>query len=220
MGIWNSLVEKLNPAQPEIVDDYGEDFNPSYNLYNNQIAYNTIEIVNRGVNLITDGSADIKLDIGEMLPFFNSPTRVRGARLKELLNFKPNPFYNADLFKRNIFMDLVLEGDAFIFYDGAHLYNLPAINVTIVADKKTYIKEYKYADKVFKPSEVIHIKDNSGDSIYDGTSRLDSAKQSLITLKSMLNYQKNFFDNSAVPGLILITPNPLSDRVKNRLTVE
>ena len=34
----------------------------------------------------------------------------------------------------------------------------------------------------------------------------------------MLNYQKNFFENSAVPGLILITPNPLSERVKTRLT--
>ena len=212
------LVEKLNPAQEDIVDDFGDTHQPSSNLYTNQIAYNTIEIVNRGVNLVVDGSADIPLDIGEMLGFYHSPTRVRNKRLEELLNFKPNPFYNANVFKRNIFIDLVLEGDAFIYYDGAYLYNLPALNVDIVADKKTYVKEYRYAEKIFKPSEIIHIKDNSGDSIYEGKSRLDSAKQSLITLKSMLDYQKNFFDNSAVPGIILITPNPLSERVKNRLT--
>jgi HK97 family phage portal protein len=33
----------------------------------------------------------------------------------------------------------------------------------------------------------------------------------------MIQYQANFFDNAAVPGLVLSTPNPLSDRVKNRL---
>ena len=217
-SIKDFIIEKLNPAQSEIVDDFGEEHGPSINLYNNQKAYNTIEIVNRGVNLLVDGAADVPLDVGDMLGFFNSPNRVRQPRLQELLNFKPNPYYNADLFKRNIFIDLILEGDAFIYYDGAYLYNLPAINVDIVSDRKTYIKEFKYADKVFKPSEIIHIKDNSGDSIYEGTSRLDSAKQSLNTLKSMLDYQKNFFDNSAVPGIILITPNPLSERVKTRLT--
>jgi HK97 family phage portal protein len=218
MKLWDKIVEKLNPAQTDIVDDYGDSHSPSANLYNNQIAYNTIEIVNRGVNLLVDGAADIKLDLGEPQEFFNSEKRVRAKRLTELLNFKPNPYYNADLFKRNIFIDLILEGDAFIYFDGAYLYHLPALNVDIIADKKTYIKEYHYADKVFKPSEIIHIKDNSGDSIYEGRSRLDSAKQSLVTLKSMLDYQKNFFDNSAVPGIILITPNPLSERVKTRMT--
>ena len=217
-SIKDFIIEKLNPAQSEIVDDFGEEHGPSINLYNNQKAYNTIEIVNRGVNLLVDGAADVPLDVGDMLGFFNSPNRVRQPRLQELLNFKPNPYYNADLFKRNIFIDLILEGDAFIYYDGAYLYNLPAINVEIISDRKTYIKEFKYADKVFKPGEIIHIKDNSCDSIYEGTSRLDSAKQSLNTLKSMLDYQKNFFDNSAVPGIILITPNPLSERVKTRLT--
>ena len=217
MKLWDNIIEKLNPAQEEIVDDFGEQHQPSSNLYTNQVAYNTIEVVNRGCNLLVDNSADIKLDIGDVLGFFNSPNRVRKARLHELLNFKPNPFYNADVFKRNIYIDLILEGDAFIYYDGAFLYNLPALNVDIIADKKTYIKEYRYSDRVFKPNQIIHIKDNSGDTIYTGRSRLDAAKQSLITLKSMLNYQKTFFDNSAVPGIILITPNPLSERVKSRL---
>ena len=220
----DKIVNKFNPAQQEIVDDFGDMHDPAPNLYNNQKAYNTIEVVNRGVNLIVDSSADIKYDIGEQLDFFNSPTdpatRVRKKKLNQLLNFRPNPYYNADVFKRNIFIDLILEGDAFIYFDGAFLYNLPALNVTVIADKKTYIKQYKYGNETFTPNEIIHIKENSGDNIFEGRSRLDAAKDSINVLKSMMNFQKNFFDNSAVPGLILTTPNPLSDRVKSRLLAQ
>lgn len=212
-----NLVNKLNPAQPDIVDDFGDLHQPSVNLYNNQTAYNTVEIVNRGTNLIVDSCAEIQMDVGDILDFSTSPNRVRKKKLVQLLNFRPNPYYSADVLKRNVFIDLLLEGDAFIYWDGASLYNLPALNVDIIADRKTYVKEYHYSDKVFKPNEIIHIKDNSGDSVFEGSSRLDSAKESINVLMSMKTYQKTFFDNSAVPGIVLMTPNPLSDRVKNRM---
>lgn len=214
---FTELVNKFNPAQTDIVDDYGETQQTSTNLYTNQLAYNTIEVVNRGVNLITDSAAEVRLDIGDIMDWFESPTRIRKKKLDQLLNFRPNPYYNADVFKRNIIIDLLLEGDAFIYFDGAHLYNLPASNVEITTDKKTYISKYTYADKDFKPNEIIHIKENSGDNVFTGTSRLDAAKKSLVTLTIMKEYQRNFFDNAAVPGLVLTTPNPLSERIKNRL---
>jgi len=213
----NNLVEKLNPAQEEIVNDYGETQSVSSNLYNNQQAYKTIEVVNRGVNLITDSCADIRLDIGDIMDWFDSPVRMRKKKLDQLLNFRPNPYVNADVFKRNIYMDLLLEGDAFIYFDGAHLYNLPALNVEVTTSKKTYVEKYTYSNKDFDPSEIIHIRENASDNIFVGASRLDSARKSLITLLTMTGYQYNFFDNAAVPGLVLSTPNPLSDRVKNRL---
>lgn len=212
-----NLIDKLNPAQPDIVEEFGETSSPSINLYNNKKAYNTIEIVNRGCNLIIDSAADIRLDVGEIQDFSSSPQRVRKKKLIQLLNFRPNPYYNADVLKRNIIIDLVLEGDAFIYWDGAYLYNLPATSVTVIADDKTYINRYEYNDKKFKPDEIIHIKENSAESVFVGSSRLDSARTSINVLMSMKNYQKTFFDNSAVPGIILITPNPLSDRVKNRM---
>jgi len=210
-------INKLNPAQEDIVADFGETQPVSNLLYNNQTAYNKIEVVNRGVNLIVDSAAGIKVDIGEIMDFLSSPTRIRKKKLEQLLNFRPNPYYNADVFWRNIYIDLILEGDAFIYFDGAYLYNLPALNVEMTTDKTTYVKKYTYADKDFKPNEIIHIKDNSGDNIFTGTSRLDSAYKSLTTLVSMTDYQKNFFDNSAIPGLVITTPNPLSSRVKNRM---
>jgi HK97 family phage portal protein len=212
-----NLISKLNPAQPDIRDDFGITQSPSVSQYSNQKAYKTIEVVNRGVNLIVDSAADVKLDVGDIMDFFDSPTRIRKKKLDQLLNFRPNLYYNADVFKRNIIIDLLLEGDAFIYFDGAYLYNLPACNVTMTTDKKTYIKEYEYAQTKFKPEEIIHIKENSGDNIFTGTSRLDSSRNSLLTLSSMIDYQKNFFDNAAIPGLVLTTPNPLSDRVKSRM---
>ena len=209
--------EKLNPAQPYIADEAGDNVPPSSNLSATVDAYNRVEIVNRGTNLIADSAAAIRMDVGEQLNFSNTPNRVRAKKLATLLNFRPNPYYNADVLKRNIFIDLILEGDAFLYYDGASLYNLPASRVEVVPDPVTYVREYKYAEKTFKPNEIIHIKENSASSVFTGTSRLDSAIESLNVLLSMTTFQKNFFDNSAVPGLVLTTPNPLSDRVKARI---
>lgn len=217
MGIKDWLITKLNPAQPEIVDDFGEDIAPSKDHYNNQKAYNTVGTVSRGVDLIVDAAASIKVDVGEIQDWFTSETRIRKKKLTQLLTFRPNPYHSADVFFRNIYTDLILEGDAFMYFDGAFLYNLPALKVEIITDKKTYIKGYRYGNTSFKTNEIIHIKENSGDSIYQGKSRLDAAKPNINLLMSMNDFQKNFFDNSAIPGIILKTPNPLSDRVKDRM---
>lgn len=211
------IKEKLNPAQTNIVDNEGETQGPSAFIAGNKEAYDKVEIVNRGVNLIVDSGADIKMDVGEMLSGFSSSQRIRAKKLTQLLNFRPNRYYNADVFKRNIIIDLLLEGNAFIYYDGVYLYNLPASDVEMVMDRLTYVKEYKYADKSFKPDEIIHIKENSAKSVFKGSSRLDCARASINLLLSMNEFQTNFFENSAVPGIILTTPNPLSERVKNRI---
>ena len=213
----DKLINKDNPAQSDIVDDFGGEVVPSKEHYNNQKAYNTVGTVSRGVDLLVDSCATVKFDVGEIQDWFTSETRVRKKKLTQLLTFRPNPYHNADIFFRNIYTDLILEGDAFIYYDGAFLYNLPALKTEIVMDKKTYIKGFKYGNTTFKPNEIIHIKENSGDSIYEGRSRLDSAKSNINLLISMNDFQKNFFDNSAIPGIILQTPNPLSDRVKDRM---
>jgi len=217
MSVRDWLVTKLNPAQPEISDDFGEDIPPSREHYNNQKAYNTVGTVSRGVDLIVDAAASIKVDVGEIQDWFTSEQRIRKKKIIQLLTFRPNPYHSADVFFRNIYTDLILEGDAFMYFDGAFLYNLPALKVEIITDKKTYIKGYRYGNTNFKPNEIIHIKENSGDSIYQGKSRLDSAKPNINLLMSMNDFQKNFFDNSAIPGIILKTPNPLSDRVKDRM---
>lgn len=213
---WPWTREKLNPAQETIVGDYGDTHQTSYTTITHQQAYDSLEIVNRGTNLVVDSCAEILIDVGASLGFSTIPEKLRAKKIETLLNFRPNPYINADVFKRNIVMDLMLEGNAFIYFDGAFLYNLPSINVTILSDKKTFIKGYKYQSVEYTADEVIHIRDNSGSSIYRGASRLKSAKKSINILNNMNKYQENFFKNSAVPGLVLKTPNVLSPKIKER----
>lgn len=220
MAWFRTLIEKLNPAQREIQQNEGEQKDSTSNLLTYRAAYERLEIVNRGVNIVVDSAAEIGFDIDpqKISGISISDEVPRPKKLEKLLNFKPSPLINADTFRRNIYMDLILEGDAFIYFDGAHLYNLPAKDVTIVTDAINYIKGYTYNTKVnFLPTEVIHIRENSARSIYRGTSRLSSSFESIKILHYMNQFQENFFQNGTVPGIVLQSKDTLSEKIKNRI---
>jgi len=222
MGWINNLIEKLNPAQEEMAMDEGYSVQSTATPITYQTAYNYIEVVNRGVNLLVDSAAEITMDLneGKISGISTVETSVRPKKVEKLINFRPNPHINADLFKRNIYLDLILEGDAFIYWDGAHLYNIPANKMEIITDKKSFIKMYKYGATDFSTKEIIHVRDNSASSIYRGTSRLVSASGSLRILQNMNNFQESFFKNGTVPGLVLKTPNILSKKIKDRVRAD
>ena len=69
----------------------------------------------------------------------------------------------------------------------------------------------------FSPSEIIHIKENSFYSIYRGVSRLKPALTYNDTYATNEGFQDNFFKNGAVPGLVLKSPNTLSEKIKERM---
>lgn len=214
----DSYSSKLNPAQEYIHWEEGSNIHTTKRGYTFNSAYKNIEVVRRGVDLIVNSASDVKLDVKDKLPFLGNTTAIKSKRLNLLLNHKPNPFEDISSFRRNMFMDLIIEGNIFIYFDGTSLYLLPACNVDIVTHPKTYISHYLYNGvKKFYPDEIIHIKDNSTDSIYRGDSRLRSAQQSIYTLDSMLSYQDNFFTNGAVPGLVLKTKDILSQKIKDRI---
>lgn len=212
--------EKLNPAQAliRLQEPANPMFAPTSDDY--KTYYETLEVVNRGVNMIVDDVADIPVTVGDKLagvaPLCG--TRIRRNTLQTMLNFAPNPFQDTNSFKRNMVMDYLLEGMIVLYFDGGALYQLPAKQVTIHADKKNYIEKYVYGGQIeYTPDEIILIKDNSAASIYRGTSRLQPARNSLKTLTKMRGFQGNFFDNGTVPGLVLKTPNTLSDKIKERI---
>ena len=79
--------------------------------------------------------------------------------------------------------------------------------MTITASGSTYIESYTFDNgTVFKPSEIIHVKENSFYSIYRGVSRLKPALRTMVLMKRMRDFQDNFFKNGAVPGLVLKSP--------------
>ena len=220
MGILSWTVEKLNPAQPYISNNGTEESSSAGLSYSYQQYYEQLEIVNRAVNMIVDDVSAIKTKVGEPLSI-NSRPNVRKKSLEKLLNVEPNPFQDIDSFKRSLIMDLILDGNFFIYYDGAHMYQLPAVNVTIVSDTKNYVSHYTYdGQQEFTPEEIIHVKDNSFKTIYRGSSRLEPALRTMKIVREMRNFQDNFFKNGAVPGLVLKSENTLNERLKKKLTDE
>lgn len=222
MGIFDRFqtkkyIEKLNPAQEQIADAEGDVIPTTKRGITFNTAYRDLEVVRRGVDLIVDLSALVNYDVKDKLAFTGS-AGIKNAKIFNLLNTSPNPYEDINSFRRSIFMDIVMEGNAFIYFDGAYLFLLPSCRVEIISDPKTYVAGYMYDGKTkFKPTDIIHIKDNSADSIYRGDSRLKSAQQSIRILDSMLGYQETFFENGAIPGLVIKTDNILSQKVKDRL---
>ena len=211
--------EKENPAQYIISRDQGLTVDTRENTISYRNAYETLEIVNRGVNMIVDDTAEIPFDVGTKIEGVNPIKKsLRRTRVELLLNTEPNPFQDLSTFKRNLIIDLLIDGNIFVYFDGAHLYHLPAEHVTIETDENTYIKKFVYDHSVdYSPSEIIHIKENSFNSIYRGVPRLKPAHRTMMLMQNMRKFQDNFFKNGAVPGLVLKSPNTLSEKIKERM---
>ena len=211
--------EKENPAQYVISRDQGTTIQSQEVVHNYRNAYEQLEIVNRAVNMIVDDAAEIPFDVGEKITGTNPIVKnIRRSRVDLLLNTEPNPFQDISTFKRNLLIDLLIDGNIFVYFDGAHLYHLPAEHVTIHSDDNTYIEKFSYDNTIdYKPSEIIHIKENSFKSIYRGIPRLKPAFRTMQLLGSMRRFQDNFFKNGAVPGLVLKSPNTLSEKIKERM---
>ena len=211
--------EKLNPAQYVISRNEGMTVDSREVVTNYRNAYEQLEIVNRAVNMIVDDVSEIPFAVGEKtIGATNIIKNIRKSKVDLLLNLEPNPFQDISAFKRNLIIDLLIDGNIFIYFDGAHLYHLPADKVTIYTDDKTYVERYSYDNSIdYSPDEIIHIKENSFNSIYRGVPRLKPAYRTMQLLSSMRNFQDNFFKNGAVPGLVLKSPNTLSEKVKERM---
>lgn len=221
MGWFSNLIEKLNPAQTVISRSEPISSSSGSDIYDFRQAYENIEVVHRGVELIINAAVDINFDILGTGPI---------KKIDRLLNIRPNPFVDRVRLFRQAYLDFLMDGNVFFYYDQSDLYLLPAYNVTIITDPKTFVKQYNYEirsamsnDKnsiIYSPEEIIHIKDDSDKSIFRGKSRLSSLKSVINIYNSLLNFQKQFFKNNAIPGLTLETDSVLSKTVKDRLLQE
>lgn len=208
--------EKLNPAQLHMGNDINSSREPSFSY---EKAYEDLEIVNRGVNMIVDDVAEIPTMVSRDNAFRGVVPGIKRSKVEVLLNKSPNPYQDINSFKRNLITDFLIDGNIFMYFDGAHLYHLPATDVRIHSSKETYIEKFTMHDITFSPDEIIHIKENSFHSIYRGVPRLKPALRTMILMKSMRAFQDNFFKNGAVPGLVLKSPNTLSEKIKERMMV-
>ena len=218
---WYNRLFKLNPAQDRIALEQGTTQSSVEPVFAYQGYYEELEVVNRAVNMIVDDVAEVRVKVGASTNSIFSAKGMKAKTLDKLLNSEPNPFQDVNTFYRNLIIDYLLDGNIFIYFDGVHMYHLPAANVTIVSDSKSYVKEYIYSGSVsYEPSEIIHVKENSFKSIYRGTSRLKACLRSMKLLTSMRKFQDNFFKNGAVPGLVIKTPATLSAKIKANMLLD
>ena len=217
--IGSSNEEKLNPAQFVISRNEGMQIDTREIVTNYRNAYEQLEIVNRAVNMIVDDVSEIPFRVDEKITGTTGVKKnVRKSKVNILLNVEPNPFQDISSFKRNLIIDLLIDGNIFVYFDGAHLYHLPADKVTIHSDEKQYISHYTFENSVdYSVDEIIHVKENSFNSIYRGVPRLKPAYRTMQLLGNMRAFQDNFFKNGAVPGLVLKSPNTLSEKIKERM---
>ena len=216
MASWLDWIKtKLNPAQEVIAWEEGSAIGTTTTVsYLN--AFEKLEVVNRGVSMIVSAAASLDYDIKDK----KSDGVVKGTKVKSLntlLNYTPNPYQSAQEFRVYIFTDFLLEGNIFLYYDGVYLYHLPAVNMDVDPDPKTFVSKYTYNRLVeFKPGEIIHIKDLSAKSIYRGDSRLKAADRNIQIMYKMQEFQEQFFANGAVSSLIITSDNTLSQTAKDK----
>jgi len=224
---WRQWVsEKLNPAQPSIASL--EPYASPETIVEYQQAYRDIEIVHRAVEMIINSCVEIPLIVEGSGP---------AKRVNKILNIKPNPFEDRTRLFRRAFLDFILDGNAFFYYDGESIYVLPANDVEVVPDEKTFISHYNYlvsnqrssdyfgyAKQTrksqairFESHEIIHIMAENDESIFRGVSKLKPSLRLIELYYYMINFQRQFFKNNALPGFVLTTDNILSKRVKDRL---
>jgi len=210
------IVEKLNPAQTLIHTDEGTHIGTESRIVNFRNAFRNIDSVNRAVNMIISATSSLDYDVKDKV----NEGVINGIRQKtlvNLLNFRPNPYQSAQDFRRELFKDLLLDGNAFIHFDGVFMYHLPAENVEILSDPKTFIRGYRYNGQVlFEERDVFYFKDVSSTSIYRGASRLESCMSNIATLYAMQEFQQKFFENGTIFGLVLTSENTLSQQAKEK----
>jgi len=215
LGRKADVEEKLNPAQSYYAGTVENTREPTVS-YERQ--YEELEIVNRAVNMIVDDAAEIPATIVGTRRLNGIVKGIKRAKVDTLLNFEPNLFQDINTFKRNLITDFILDGNIFIYYDGAHLYHLPSSKMAIEASETNYVEKYVFNNDIsYSTNEIVHIKENSFYSIYRGVPRLSPALRTMQLMASMRKFQDNFFKNGAVPGLVLKSPNTLSEKIKERM---
>ena len=123
----------MNPAQPSIASL--EPYASPETIVDFEQAYREIEVIHRSVEMIINACIEIPLIVEG-----NSPSK----KVNRILNIKPNPFEDRVRLMRRAFLDFILDGNAFFYYDGQDLYVLPANDVEVVPDERTFVSHYNY----------------------------------------------------------------------------
>lgn len=211
-------------GQQSILDSEGQE-HASENKYEFylQSSYENLEIIRRAVDLVVNSAIEVDINIGNSLNMkpVHDGAKKKFKSLSTVLNFRPNPFESILEFRAELVLDLILYGNCFQYYDGRDLFHLPAKKMKVIAHDKDKVSHYEMDGSNgpirYDTNEIIHTRDNAISSIYIGTSRLTSCVDSIDRLRKMHSFQTQFFENGAIPGLIITTPNVFTEKTKQKI---
>lgn len=174
--------------------------------------------------MILNGLMEVKYKVES-----NGRSLIPLNRVEELLN-TPNPEETKTAFYRRFFLDYMLEGNGFLNYESKDvaLYIIPSDQTTIEKGNRNKInrylfrsfQSYRQEEISFRPNEVIHLKGDGVSDIFRGDSQFKAIESLIKLYYFMISFQKQFFKNNTVPGIIFETTNVLSHTVKTRLLDE
>ena len=200
---------------------------PTYSSLNNAAEYPPVPpfslealkknpTANRCLNMIVDAASSIKYETKDG-KITTPDSLLQAGTVEDLLNRRPNAQMDASFFWRLVIMDLITTGNAYILIRDKALFYVPSAGMKVHGSALTLVDHYEYkTDTKFKPSEIIHIKDNTSRSVLTGESRLLGLAEILDLHKKMKDFQRNFFKNNAMPGVVLVSPNTLTEKLKER----
>lgn len=143
----------------------------------------------------------------------------------ELLNYV-NPYFTKFTLFERLAGNLELEGDEFwyIEYKGGvpfEIYPLNPRSVKPIQDAKEYVSGYEYQIDSKKIrlglDEVIHFKTYNPSSDIKGLSTIEAVRQEVDTDNYAREYNKSFFVNGAIPGLVIEMPGTLTETQREKL---
>lgn len=139
----------------------------------------------------------------------------------------PNPFETKYEFLYRIITHLQLTGDSYIYVakdkikSMREMYVLQPENIEIIPSATDFIKEYILKDskstQFFSVDEIVHFKLPSPDNPYYGVSPLSACAMSVNIDEYQHKYQMRFYQNSAIPPVVLETEQGLDEASIKRL---
>lgn len=139
----------------------------------------------------------------------------------------PNPFDTKTEFLYRAVSHIQLTGDSFIylaknkFGSVKEMYVLQPEKIEIVPDAVDFISSYLLNDlkqkEEFKVDEILHFKLPSPNSPYYGASPLMACAMSVDIDEYQHKYQMKFYQNSAIPPIVLETEQGLDEASVKRL---
>ena len=185
--------------------------------------YDRPGITQRIVDIIVDSCAMVNYTVKPIDEFStNVSTLTYAVQISRMLNIRPNENDSKmKLFKKS-FLDFMLYGNAYFLFENNDIHVLEASRVSLEEDPKKKngqrgILFVVDGNKKYTNRQVIHIKESTTRNEAYGRSRLWATSKLISLSVAMTDFQYNFFKNNAVPGTVLQTDNPMTQKNKELL---